>query len=62
MLVSASPSSEVSGRMAVDDQTARRSGGYMIGFSGIGYRAADELGLLPCQRSTRAGNSRTMKA
>ena len=34
----------------VERASSLRGGGYMIGFSGIGYRAADELGLLPALR------------
>ena len=34
----------------VERAPSLRGGGYMIGFSGIGYRAADELGLLPALR------------
>jgi 2-polyprenyl-6-methoxyphenol hydroxylase-like FAD-dependent oxidoreductase len=34
----------------VERAPSLRGGGYMIGFSGIGYRAADSLGLLPVLR------------
>jgi 2-polyprenyl-6-methoxyphenol hydroxylase-like FAD-dependent oxidoreductase len=34
----------------VERASSLRGGGYMIGFSGMGYRAADELGLLPALR------------
>jgi 2-polyprenyl-6-methoxyphenol hydroxylase-like FAD-dependent oxidoreductase len=34
----------------VEQAPSLRGGGYMIGFSGIGYRAASQLGLLPALR------------
>jgi 2-polyprenyl-6-methoxyphenol hydroxylase-like FAD-dependent oxidoreductase len=34
----------------VERASSMRGGGYMIGFSGIGYRAASQLGLLPALR------------
>jgi 2-polyprenyl-6-methoxyphenol hydroxylase-like FAD-dependent oxidoreductase len=34
----------------VERAPSLRGGGYMIGFSGIGYRAANQLGLLPALR------------